>query len=87
VSPNPADARPAAPRPASAWTTVLDGQRLRQLRREQGLSRQELAARAGISPGTVARLERGPRPACRGRTLARLAAALGEPPAALRQRP
>jgi len=65
------------------WTTVLDGQRLRQLRREHALSQEKLASLAGISPSTVARLEGRSRPICRGRTLARLAAALGEPPAAL----
>ena len=70
-------------RAPQVWTTVLDGQRLRQLRHERALSQEKLASLAGISPTTVARLERLPRPLCRGRTLARLAAALGEPPAAL----
>ncbi len=70
-------------RPPQVWTTVLDGQRLRQLRHERALSQEKLACLAGLSPATVARLERLPRPLCRGRTLARLAAALGEPPAAL----
>jgi DNA-binding XRE family transcriptional regulator len=65
------------------WNTALDGQRLRQLRREHDLSQEHLAAKAGISLATVARLERTPRTTCRTRTLARLAAALGEPPAAL----
>ena len=37
--------------------------------------------RAGISPATVARLERQPAAPCRCRTLGRLAAALGEDPA------
>jgi len=58
------------------WTTVLDGQRLRQLRGQHGLSQEELADRAGISRATVARLERQARPLCRHRTLARLTAAL-----------
>ena len=70
-------------RPPQVWTTVLDGQRLRQLRREHALSQEKLASLAGVSLTTVARLERLPRALCRGRTLARLAAALGEPPAAL----
>lgn len=68
---------------ARRWTTVLDGQRLRQLRRQHGLSQEKLADRAGISRATVARLERQSRPPCRCRTVARLAAALGEHPAAI----
>jgi DNA-binding XRE family transcriptional regulator len=70
-------------RSAERWTMVLDGQRLRQLRRQHGLSQQMLADRAGISLTTVARLERQPRASCRSRTLGRLAAALGEQPRAI----
>lgn len=62
-------------------TFVLDGLRLRQLRRQRGLSQEELADRAGVSVTTVARLERRPIAPCRGRTLGRLARALGEHPA------
>jgi transcriptional regulator with XRE-family HTH domain len=62
---------------------IIDGQRLRQLRRQRGLSQEMLADRAGVSAGTVGRLERCGRPSCRGRTLARLAAVLGEQPAAI----
>lgn len=72
-----------AVRPVRSWTTVLDGARLRQLRREHGLSQEELASRARISLTTVARLERQSQAPCRGRTLARLAAALDEPPGAI----
>ena len=36
-----------AARPARPWTTMLDGKRLRQLRRERGLSQEQLADRAG----------------------------------------
>jgi transcriptional regulator with XRE-family HTH domain len=61
----------------------LDGHRLRQLRRQHGLSQEKLADRAGISLTTMARLERQHRSPCRTRTLARLAAALGEHPASL----
>ena len=39
------------------WFTVLDGHRLRHLRRQRGLSQEQLAGRAGISPATVARLD------------------------------
>ncbi len=73
----------AGSNPAQRWTTVLDGQRLRQLRHEHGLSQEKLADRAGISLATVARLECQPRSPCRCRTLARLAAALGEQPATI----
>jgi transcriptional regulator with XRE-family HTH domain len=67
-----------------SWTIVLDGTRLRKLRRERGLSQEQLAERAGISLRTVARLERQSRAPCRGRTLARLAIALDEQPASMR---
>lgn len=65
------------------WITALDGPRLRQLRRQHGLSQEQLADQAGLSLTTVTRLERQIPAACRGRTLARLAAALGEDPTAL----
>jgi transcriptional regulator with XRE-family HTH domain len=65
------------------WTTILDGGRLRQLRREYGLSQEQLAAVAGISLTTIRRLERQPTASCRSRTLGRLAAALDEDPARL----
>ena len=70
-------------RAAQRWTTVLDGAELRRLRRARGLSQERLAGRAGISLTAVVRLERQSRAACRTRTLARLAAALGEDPAVL----
>jgi transcriptional regulator with XRE-family HTH domain len=79
-------ATPATQRPARSWTTVLDGQQLRQLRRQRELSQEKLADLAGVSPATVARLERQHHSRCRGRTLARLAAALGERPAAISPR-
>jgi DNA-binding XRE family transcriptional regulator len=66
--------------PGQRWYTVLDGGRLRRLRRQRGLSREQLAGLAGISPATVARLERQCAASCRSRTLGRLAAALGEDP-------
>jgi DNA-binding XRE family transcriptional regulator len=65
------------------WTTVLDGERLRQLRQQQGLSQEKLADLARISLTTVARLERQNRSPCRSWTLGRLAAALKETPAAI----
>lgn len=75
------------PRSAQRWTTVLDGHRLQRLRRRRGLSQEQLATRAGISLSAIARLERQPRAACRCRTLARLATALGETPATLTSTP
>lgn len=75
-----------APSPACGtqrWTAVVDGHRLRQLRRQQGLSQEQLAHQAGMSLTTIARLERQGRQSCRTRTLARLAAALGQSPATL----
>ncbi len=72
----------AAPSPACGtqrWTTVIDGHRLRQLRQSQ----EQLARQTGMSLTTITRLERRGRQSCRTRTLARLAAALGQSPAAL----
>jgi len=68
---------------AQRWTTVLDGERLRQLRQQHGLSQEKLADLAGISLTTMARLERQDRSPCRSWTLGRLAAALKETPAAI----
>ena len=47
---------------------------------------EDLAGRAGISSHTLSRLERRPKASCRTRTLARLAAALGEDPASISPR-
>lgn len=76
----------AAPSPACGtqrWTTVIDGHRLRQLRHQQGLSQEQQARQTGMSLTTITRLERRGRQSCRTRTLARLAAALGQSPATL----
>jgi DNA-binding XRE family transcriptional regulator len=70
-------------RPVPPHTFILDGRQLRHLRRQRGLSQEDLADQAGISLTTVARLERQLRAPCRGRTLGRLATALGEHPAAM----
>jgi len=72
---------------AGGWFVVANGRRLRALRRQRGLSRVMLAGRAGISLTTVSKLERQDRASCRGRTLARLGAALGVQPAALMPEP
>ena len=68
---------------AQRWTTVANGQRIRELRRRYGLTQEELAGLAGVSLHTVVRLERQHRTTCRTRTLARIAAGLGEPPATI----
>ena len=60
------------------YLSVLDGRRLRHLRRQSGLSQEKLADLAGVSLTTVARLERQSPAPCRSWTLARLAIALGE---------
>jgi Helix-turn-helix domain len=39
------------------WIIILDGQRLRDLRRRHGLSQVELGRLAGISPYTVAKMD------------------------------
>lgn len=70
-------------RQAQRWITVMDGQRLRWLRRQRCLSQEALAEQAGVSLTTVARLERQVRSPCRTWTLAMLAAALEEPFASL----
>lgn len=74
-------------RPPQRWFTVVDGARLRQLRRQCGLSAAELAGKAGVGQSTVTRLERHQQCPCRTRTLTRLARALGQQPPALTPQP
>jgi serine/threonine-protein kinase RsbW len=68
---------------ARQWTPVIDGPRLRRLRQLHGLSQERLAYQADLSIATVANLERPPQRPCRWPTLARLATALEEHPAAI----
>ena len=65
---------------AQRWIAAVDGQRIYELRHQRGLARAELAVLAGISLGTLARLERQHATTCRTRTWTRIAAALGEQP-------
>ena len=60
--------------------------RLRQLRREQALSQQELANLAGTTQETISRLERGHN-AARGHTIRKLAEVLGVKPKELIKEP
>jgi transcriptional regulator with XRE-family HTH domain len=61
-----------------AGIVVIDGARLRELRRERGLSQFTLASRAAVDVSTVARLEHQRGPAfCRFWVRSRLATALG----------
>jgi DNA-binding XRE family transcriptional regulator len=64
-------------------TTVLDSSRLREARRQRGLSRESLAWQAGLGITTIRRLESQTSAPCRFRTLARLALALSQPAATL----
>jgi serine/threonine-protein kinase RsbW len=59
------------------WIAVIDGQQLRQARRQAKLSQARLAYAAGVSVTTVAKLESQPRVRCHVRTLTVLAKALG----------
>jgi transcriptional regulator with XRE-family HTH domain len=67
--------------PPHEWRTVpIDGQRLRQIRAERGLSQQKLAYKTDLGLTTIRRLEVGPRSACRAWTLDLIADALGTQP-------
>jgi transcriptional regulator with XRE-family HTH domain len=61
---------------------IVDGGRLRELRRERMLSQTELAVIVGTTQATVSALERGDRQA-QPRTVRRLADVLGVEPAEL----
>jgi transcriptional regulator with XRE-family HTH domain len=61
----------------------IDSGRLRQLRRQHGMSQEKLAWDSGIGLRTLARLECESLPRCRPRTLYRLARVLGADPYAL----
>ena len=58
---------------------VVDGKRLRRLRRERALSQQDLVGITGVAQATLSDLERGKRGA-RASTLRKLADALGVEP-------
>lgn len=62
-------------------TTMTIADRIRQLRREHGLTQEDLAAKAGLGIATIQRLERGESPSAA--TIASIAAAFALSPAAL----
>jgi anti-sigma regulatory factor (Ser/Thr protein kinase)/DNA-binding XRE family transcriptional regulator len=66
--------------PDRYWITMLDGTRLREARIKRGLSRDKLAAEAGVSMRTVARLESERTASCHRATLYRIAATLADDP-------
>lgn len=71
--PGTAHAKPLPP-----WTTIVDGNRLRDMRRHHGMTQEQLADQAQVSLSALARLERQDRGRCRTWTLSRLAITLGE---------
>ena len=62
--------------------TKIDGERLRQLRREQALSQRDLSRVTGIAHDSISQLETGKRDA-QPRTIRKLAEALGVEPKVL----
>jgi transcriptional regulator with XRE-family HTH domain len=75
---------PSNPDPRAA--SIAFGRRLRQLRREHGLSQYDLATETGIHPTAIARMERGAREP-RLTTIQRLAQGLDVHPGALFDEP
>jgi DNA-binding XRE family transcriptional regulator len=86
-----AEARPYSPLTMKAieagiplpWFAVVEGARLRKLRRNAGLSQKRLAYSANIGVRTVVRLESMDESRCQPWTVARLAQALDLVPDAL----
>jgi DNA-binding XRE family transcriptional regulator len=64
----------------SRWTTAIDGELLRRMRRQRGLSQERLADLAKVSVRTVVRLERPSMQPCRTWTLFRIANVLEQQP-------
>lgn len=69
--------------PFPYWIVTFDGIRLRQRRRERGLSQERLSHRSRVSLGTIQRIEKLPAASCHVGTLQRLANALSSNPDAL----
>lgn len=68
--------------PPHEWRTVpIDGQRLRQIRAERGISQEKLGYMTELGPTTIRRIECGPQPAaCRAWTIKLIADALSAQP-------
>ena len=64
------------------WLTAIDSQALSRLRHQSGWTKGELARQSGVSVTTINRLEQADL-TCHIRTLSRVAAALGTPPATI----
>jgi len=65
---------------AVSWSCAAGpafGARLRELRRERGLTQEQLAEKAGISTDVIAKLEQGKKTGARLATVCQLAGALG----------
>jgi transcriptional regulator with XRE-family HTH domain len=62
------------------WIVTFDGTRLRQRRKELGLSQERLAYRSRVSHRSIQRIELLPEANCHVRTLRRLACALSSDP-------
>src|SRR5258708_38344964 len=69
--------------PFPYWIVTFDGTRLRQRRRERGLSQDRLSYRSRVSLGTIQRVEKLSAASCHVGTLQRLASALSPDPDAL----
>ena len=65
--------------------TEVNGERLRQLRREQALSQRDLSRMTGVAHDSISQLETGKREA-QPRTIRKLAKALGVNPKELMRR-
>ncbi len=63
----------------------VDGGKLRELRKERALSQRELSRMSGVSADAISLFERGERDAL-GRTIRKLAEALGVEPKVLMKR-
>ena len=69
--------------PFPYWLVSVDGTRLRKCRLQRNLSQQRLSHRAGVSLGTIQRIEKLSAASCHLRTLQQLASVLSPDPDAL----
>ena len=69
--------------PFQYWMVTVDGKLLGKRRRERNMSQQWLSHRAGVSLGTIQRVEKLSAASCHRRTLQQLASVLSPEPDAL----